>query len=317
MKTVLIPPPQPTANSNQLRVNLPASLGQGGIDLILLTSGIQLSNLDWQLDQATLFQSSLKDHTVGFGFCLDGRYDYHPACFDRSFTIRAGDSGFFSFPKGVEALEKTDDKRMHRVNLLLDGERLSTLINGDENRFYPILKSLEKKSPTRVGNIITPVMKTGLYQLLHCPYSGTTQQIFLEGKSMELIAHMLEQLCPGCRCCYDCAIKTSDTERVHHAAHMLVQDLNNPPDIMEVARSVGLSRTKLFRFFRQTFGLSPFEYLRNHRLQMAMHLLQDGEVNVTQAALMVGYTNLSYFAKAFKSIFGMAPSELRKSFRIT
>jgi len=317
MKTVLIPPPQPTANSNQLRVDLPASLGQGGIDLILLTSGIQLSNLDWQLDQATLFQSGLKKHTVGFGFCLDGRSDYHPACFNRSFTIRAGESGFFSFPKGVEAIEKTDDKRMHRVNLLLDGERLSTLINGDEDRFYPILKSLEKKSPTRIGNILTPVMRTGLYQLLHCPYSETTQRIFLEGKSMELIAHMMERLCPGCRCCSDCTIKTSDTERVHHAAHMLVRDLNNPPDIMEIARSVGLSRTKLFRCFRQTFGLSPFEYLRNHRLQMAMQLLQDGEVNVTQAALMVGYTNLSYFAKAFKSTFGIAPSELRKSVRLT
>ncbi|MGD9826883.1 MAG: helix-turn-helix transcriptional regulator [Desulfobacter sp.] len=134
---------------------------------------------------------------------------------------------------------------------------------------------------------------------------------------MELIAHMMEQLCPGSCCCCDCSIKTSDTERVHHAAHMLVRDLNNPPDIMEIARSVGLSRTKLFSCFRQMFGLSPFEYLRNQRLQMAMQLLQDGEVNVTQAALMVGYTNLSYFAKAFKSIFGMAPSELRKSFRIT
>ncbi|WP_320044308.1 AraC family transcriptional regulator [uncultured Desulfobacter sp.] len=317
MKTVLVPPPQPVANSNHFKINIPASLGQGGADLFSLTSGIQLLTLDCQFNQATLFQGGLKDHAVGFGFCLDGRYDYHPTGFDRPFTIRAGESAFFSFPKGVETLEKTNDKRMHRVALSLDGECLSTLINGDEDRFYPILKSLEKRSSTRMGNILTPVMRTVLYQLLHCPYRGTTQQIFLEGKSMELIAHMMEQLCSGCRCCYAGTIKTSETERVHHAAHMLVRDLNNPPDIMEIARSVGLSRTKLFRCFRQTFGLSPFEYLRNHRLQMAMHLLQDGEVNVTQAALIVGYTNLSHFAKAFKSIFGMAPSDLRKPFRIT
>ncbi len=127
-------------------MNIPASFGQGGADLILLTSGIQLLIFEWQINQATLFQSYLNDHSVGFGFCLDGRYDYHPACFDRPLTIRAGESGFFSFPKGVEAIEKTDDKRMHRVVLLLDGERLSTLINGDEDRFYPILKSLEKRS---------------------------------------------------------------------------------------------------------------------------------------------------------------------------
>nr|WP_320191219.1 AraC family transcriptional regulator [uncultured Desulfobacter sp.] len=314
MKAVVLPPPQPVANSNHFKMNIPASLGQGGADLFSLTSGIQLLIFDWQFNQVTRFQGALKDHSVGFGFCLDGRSDYHPTCFDRSFTIRAGESGFFSFPRGVEVFEKTDDKRMYRVNLLLDGERLSTLINRDEDRFYPILKSLEKRVSTRMGNILSPVMRTVLYQLLHCPYSGTTQQIFLEGKSMELMAHMMEQLCSGC-CCCNGAIKISDTERVYHAAHMLVRDLNNPPDIMEISRTVGLGRTKLFRCFRQTFGLSPFEYLRNHRLQMSMQLLQDGEVNVTQAALMVGYTNLSYFAKAFKSIFGIAPSELRRSIR--
>ncbi|WP_320040238.1 AraC family transcriptional regulator [uncultured Desulfobacter sp.] len=317
MKTIPLPSLHPTANPDQLRADIPASLGQGGIDLILLKSGVQLLIFDWQINQASLFQGGLNDHSVGFGFCLDGRYGHHPACFNRPLSIRAGESGFFSFPKGVEILEQTDDKRMHRVVLLLDGERLSILINGDEDRFYPILKSLEKKSPTRMGNILTPVMRTALHQLHHCPYRGTTQQIFLEGKSMELIAHMMEQISSGYGCRYDCALKASDKERVHHAAHMLVRSLNNPPDIMEIARSVGLSRTKLFRTFRQTFGLTPFEYLRSHRLQMAMKLLQDGEVNVTQAALMVGYTNLSYFARAFKSTFGIAPSELRKSFRVT
>jgi AraC-like DNA-binding protein len=317
MKTLPFPTLQPTTNPNQLRASIPASLGQGGIDLILLKSGVQLLILDWQINQTTLFQGVLNDHSVGFGFCLDGRYGHHPGCFNRPLTIKAGESGFFSFPKGVEILEQTYDKRMHRVVLLLDGERLSKLINGDEDRFYPILKSLEKKVPTRMGNILTPVMRTALYQLHHCPYHGTTQQIFQEGKSMELIAHMMEQICSGYGCRYDCAVKASDKERVLHAAHMLVRNLNSPPEIMEIARSVGLSRTKLFRSFRQTFGLSPFEYLRNHRLQMAMQLLQDGEMNVTQAALMVGYTNLSYFAKAFKSTFGIAPSELHKSFCVT
>lgn len=314
MKAALFPTPLPTKNPNQFRMNIPASLGQGGTDGFLLTSGIELLIFDWQFNQATLFQTILNDHSIGFCFCLDGRFNYHPACFDRPFTINAGESGFFSYPKGVEALEETDNKRMNRIALMLDGERLSKLINGDEDRFYPILKSLEKKSPTRVGNILTPAMRTALHQLLHCPYRGTTQQIFLEGKSMELIAHMMEQLCAGCHLCYDGTNKASDTECARHAAHMLVRDLNNPPDIMDLARSVGLSRTKLFRCFRQTFGLSPFEYLRNQRLQMARQLLQDGEMNVTQAALMVGYTNLSHFAKAFKSIFGMAPSELRKPF---
>ncbi len=315
MKTLPLPSLHPTAKSNQLRANIPASLGQGGIDHILLKSGIQLLMFDWQINQSILFQGGLNDQSIGFGFCLDGRYGHHPACFNRPLTIKAGESGFFSYPRGVEILERTYRKRMHRINLLLDGEHLSTLISGDEDRFYPILRSLEKKAPTRIGNILTPVMSTALYQLHHCPYRGTTRQIFLDGKCMELIAHMMEQICYSSGCSYDCTVKRSDNEGVHHAAHLLVRNLNNPPDIMRSPIS-RIEQDQLFRSFARRSG-SLLEYLRSHRLQMAMQLLQDGEVNVTQAALMVGYTNLSYFAKAFKSTFGMAPSKLRKSFRIT
>ncbi len=80
-----------------------------------------------------------------------------------------------------------------------------------------------------------------------------------------------------------------------------MNNLDNPPDTMELARSVGLSRAKLHRCFRRVHGVSPFEYLRNHRLRTAMMLLQSGKINVTEAALSVGYANLSYFSKAFKA----------------
>ncbi|MBM9616732.1 helix-turn-helix transcriptional regulator [Desulfobulbus rhabdoformis] len=314
MKTVSLEvPPRPTAIPHQFRVDIPPSFGQGGIDIISFPSGIQLLQADWQFQQATLCQSSLKEYSVGFSFCLHGRFDYHPACFDRPFAVKAGESGFFSFPKEIDCQETADGGRMFRVVVLLKSEQLFQLMNGDEDRFCPLLKSLEKSSSTRIAQSTTPLIKSVLHQLLHCPYCGTTRQIYLEGKTMELIAHMLEQLCPRGGCCHGCPVKSSDADRAHHAAHMLIRDLNNPPDIIKIAKSVGLSRTKLFRCFRQTFGLSPFEYLRNRRLQMAMHLLQDGEVNVTEAALLVGYTNLSYFAKAFKLMFGIAPSELRKS----
>ncbi len=157
---------------------------------------------------------------------------------------------------------------------------------------------------------MTPVIKAILHQMLHCPYHGMTRRIFLEGKAMELLAYKLEQIYPEDRF-KSVSIKASDAERVYHAAHLLARDLENPPDIMTIARSAGLSRAKLYRCFRQIMGVSPSEFLRNQRLQTAMQLLQDGELNVTEAALMVGYTNLSYFAKAFKLMYGIAPGELR------
>ena len=129
---------------------------------------------------------------------------------------------------------------------------------------------------------------------------------------MELLAHKIEQLHPNGRSSNG-ALKSSDQECVHHAAEVMVNNLENPPRY-ESAGTVRRAEpgANCHRCFRLVYGLSPFEYLRNKRLQTAMQLLQGGEVNVTEAALSVGYANLSYFAKAFKNTFGLAPGELLK-----
>lgn len=310
MKPVQFGPSQITQSPNHVRIDMPSSVGKGGIDILSFASGLRLLTVEPQLKQPALFQTFIEKSCIGFSFCLNGRSDYQPAGFDRPFQIKAGTGGFFSFPKTGECIETINGKQMLRIALMLDADHLFTLANGDDDRFYTVLKSLEKKAPCRMVDAITPAMRAILKQMLHCPYCGMTQRIFLEGKAMELLAHKLEQICPcGCD---GTGINASDTERVHYAARLLVHDLENPPDIMTLTRSVGLNRNKLHRCFRQVFGRSPFEYLRNHRLQAAMQLLQGGETNVTEAALMVGYTNLSYFTKAFKSMFGVAPGKLRK-----
>lgn len=312
METIQIGTPKPTTTPNQFKIDFSPSIGQGRTDILAFNSGLQLMTIHRQPKRPVLFQGFLKGPFVGFGFCLDGQFDYRPVCFDHPVTINAGQSGFFSFPKSVEVFEKADDQRMLRIYLMLNGDRLFKLAQGEEDRFYPVLKSLETKFHSRFCNIITPVMKVVLYQIIHCPYTGMTRQLFLEGKAMELLAHKLEQLCPGSGR-HDYSMKPSDVERIHHAAHLLVRDLNNPPDIMTLTKLVGLNRDKLHQCFRKVFGFSPFEFLRDQRLKTAMLLLQDGELNVTQAALMVGYSNISYFAKAFKLKFGITPGELRKA----
>ena len=46
-------------------------------------------------------------------------------------------------------------------------------------------------------------------------------------------------------------------------------------------------------------GLTISRYLRNLRLERAAELLHSGRSNVTEAALVVGFSSLSHFSKAF------------------
>jgi len=304
--------PQPTAEPNRFKMDFPSLPGRIVGDIDVFNSGLTLVVIHTALHQPVQIQRMVSEPIIGLGFCLAGEFDVSFMPSKPRLNIRAGQTGLFTFHQDVEITEHLPADHMLRIYLMLEGELLSSFTQGDEDYFSPVFESLEKKRSDRMVHATTALMRAVLYQILHCPYCGKAKHIYLESKAMELLSHKLAQLHPSTVCPGN-KIKQSDYDRIIHAAQVLVNDLDNPPDTNELARSVGLSRSKFHRCFRRVHGASPFEYLRNHRLQTAMLLLQSGEINVTEAALSVGYANLSYFAKAFKAMFGVTPGALQNN----
>ncbi len=79
--------------------------------------------------------------------------------------------------------------------------------------------------------------------------------------------------------------------------------------VESLADEIGLSRSQLFRKISALTGASVNELIRTFRLQKAAQLLEQNWAPVTQVAYEVGYSNLSYFSKAFKEKYGVSPSE--------
>lgn len=316
MKKIQLGSPRATAIPNHFKIDIMPDVGQGEIDIYCFASGLKLMISETQFEHPVLLQGFSARPFVGFGFCLAGRFESRPVCFNKPLVVKTGESGFFAFPRSVEFIEKSEKKRAHRVYLMLEGDSLAKLTQGDEDRFAPVLRSLDRRPFCRIAETTTPVMKMALQQLIYCPYYGATRQFFMEGKAMELLAHKLEQLHSlGHSCQKTVLMNATDIECVRYAADLLINDLENPPDMTTLAHTVGLGKTKFYQCFRQVFGISPFDYLRNHRLQTAKRLLQAGEANVTEAALSVGYGHLSYFAKSFKSMYGVSPKEFLEASR--
>ncbi|PIE48222.1 MAG: AraC family transcriptional regulator, partial [Gammaproteobacteria bacterium] len=80
----------------------------------------------------------------------------------------------------------------------------------------------------------------------------------------------------------------------------------------ELAANAGVCRSKLHKCFKQVYGLTPFDYARDKRLEKAKQMLRQGE-NVTQTAFQLGYSSPSHFAKAFKEHFGYLPLYCKKA----
>jgi YesN/AraC family two-component response regulator len=88
-------------------------------------------------------------------------------------------------------------------------------------------------------------------------------------------------------------------------AHMSETDFN----VDALAVDVGISRAQLHRKMKEITGISSGKFLRNLRMEQAARLLREGRINVSQVADSVGYNDQAHFSTAFKSHFGMSPSE--------
>ena len=78
-------------------------------------------------------------------------------------------------------------------------------------------------------------------------------------------------------------------------------------------RMSGLGQAKLQQGFKYLFNNSVSRYITNARIERALYLLENSNVNVSEAVYSVGITSRSYFAKKFKERYGYPPSELTKS----
>ncbi len=98
----------------------------------------------------------------------------------------------------------------------------------------------------------------------------------------------------------------------HRIKRIIEENIENTLSLQQLSRAVGISHPKLNYCFRQLYGRTVFEHLRDVRLKTAKLLLDEGRFNVCEAACEVGYTNLSYFTKSFKTYFGLNPGDYLK-----
>jgi AraC-like DNA-binding protein len=98
-------------------------------------------------------------------------------------------------------------------------------------------------------------------------------------------------------------------ERVEKIQSNLLNQLDDPPDLEELAAAAGCSPHYLSRTFAQVTGVPLMLWIRRARIDRAASLIADGRCNVSEAALEVGYRSFSHFTRAFQIEKGVPPSK--------
>lgn len=99
---------------------------------------------------------------------------------------------------------------------------------------------------------------------------------------------------------------------VYRAIDILLDEMTDPPGLIELAHRLCTNQTRLGRAFQTHLGMSPFEYLREQRLVRAQELLASTDQHIQQIAATVGFQRAGDFATAFRRRFGLTPREYRQ-----
>jgi AraC family transcriptional regulator len=102
---------------------------------------------------------------------------------------------------------------------------------------------------------------------------------------------------------------------LNRAIERLRSDSDADVSLAALASDVGLSRFHFCRAFKESTGLSPHAWLRQHRLEQAMNMLRDTDESVVSIAAALGYSSQTAFAAAFRKLTGETPSDWRRRVR--
>ena len=231
-------------------------------------------------------------------------------------TVRAGQShliGSGIAPSG-NTLESTEPHCALHINL-----QPQVLLNFLGKSFEQLPVALQRLSQTQdwqtwfPSQALTPAMHEVVRQILHCPYAEEiVKQMYLQSKVYELLAlHFSPILKDAQQAESSTRLQPQDIERIHHAREILLERMEDPSSLLDLAKLVGINDHKLKIGFRQVFGTTVFGYLLTQRLLRSRLLLEMGEMTVTEVAWAVGFSSRSHFSTVFKRKFGINPNEYR------
>jgi AraC-like DNA-binding protein len=104
-----------------------------------------------------------------------------------------------------------------------------------------------------------------------------------------------------------------DGERIKKMLQYVHDHYSESLDTEKIAKSIMVSPSECLRCFHSTIGTTPIQYIKQYRVQKAVELLGSTNLKISDIGAQCGFQEMSYFAKTFRELRGITPSEFRKS----
>ena len=99
---------------------------------------------------------------------------------------------------------------------------------------------------------------------------------------------------------------------LEHAAGLMERPDNLVRGLPRLIELAARSPEHIARTFRRYYGITPVEWIRERRLDMAAELLRETGTGIAEITFRCGFNNLAYFRRCFWKRFNRTPREYRR-----
>lgn len=295
-------------NSFQNELELPEAAGKGYYRRIIVKPSMEITISDMTFYERVTMAGGPDHHIYGLAFCLGEAFRWRVEGNKQEYEIEGEENYIFNGNRGNSICSYVPGQRFWGLSIQLDSETIASLLRhlGKERS----RTGLSYGSNLFYKRRFSSAVKRILHEIINCRYRDDVKRIYLEGKILELIAVYLDEAILEDRGRNSIArFSAYDREALHTARRILDENITAPPGIGKLARQVCLNEYKLKTGFKELFGMSVHAYVIDKRLELARVLLEEQKLGVTEAVLLVGYSDASHFAEKFRKKYGANPSE--------
>ncbi|MGO3238335.1 MAG: helix-turn-helix domain-containing protein [Psychroflexus halocasei] len=273
-----------------------------------LENGIYIINIQNESSESDQINRKLSADYIQFHFCLKGIIKFNFNQGEYALNIKEDKSLLLYNPQKELPINIDVNPKSWSVSILISIKKLHSLFSAEANYIDFLTEDNRDKKYYTEGNL-SPAMAVVLTQFMNFNLHPSIKSIYLKAKVYELIALYFNrpeevdiEQCPFLD-------DEDNVKRIKLAKEIIINRMVEPPTLKELAEEVGLSLKKLKEGFKEIYGDTVYSFLLNYKLEYARKLLEDGQHNVNEAGLSIGYSTASHFITAFKKKFGTTPKK--------
>ncbi len=300
-------------SSFQTEMRVPETIGEGYFRRIVVKPSMRLSVSDMTFYEKITMGEKQRSSLYSLAFCLGEEFCWQVEGKPKQeYGIVCGESCMFNRNQDISVSSYHPGSRFWGISVEFDLGIIASFMQhrGKEHA----CQSLFSSRNFLCNGKTSPGIRLILNEMINCRYQEQLKKIYLEGKILELVAVYLDEtVFEDSAGTLTGDVSAYDREALYTARKLLDENLVAPPTLGKLAKLICLNEYKLKTGFKKLFGMPVHTYIIDRRLELARLLLEEKKLRVTEAASLVGYNDLSYFAEKFRGKYGVNPSQYSKT----